>query len=340
MRNYISLLFILFLLSCRPGTPVMVGGVKVSIGLKKEAAERGFDYTGHLAKALAGEEPSMGEMLSYSLQVGPEHTGAHGQVLAGLLERVGDDVFSKKAAVLSEDAKRAVWAAMESGGAKPLQSAAPLTLEALLPAKDIRPYRGLYFFDPQESIFRDCGEPGSRYWVVDETGNMVGEYRRLLRSPYPGQPVVAEVSGYVTPYFGDKKLPAKCTGFLIVTETGKFEVKNFRNTCIPYDYWALGTEPFWQAQISAGEGLIEYRGMDDERWKVFPFLSPVEEDTARVFAAINQETGDNIRISLKETPCSDGMSDRSYRFAVQLTVNGKNLSGCGIAYEDRALGEE
>ena len=186
------------------------------------------------------------------------------------------------------------------------------------------------------NTFRDCAEPDARYVAIDETGDIERNYRRLLRFPYPGQPIFAEVKGYKSTYFGDAKLPAKFSGFLIVTEILDLEVKNFRNTCIPYDYWALGAEPFWQAQISASEGIIEFKGMDDERTKVFTYVLPMKDDSARVYAAINQETGDNIRIAVKAEDCSDGMSDIRYHFKVELTVNGENFSGCGFSFGEAA----
>jgi uncharacterized membrane protein len=283
---------------------------------------------------LAGEEPAIEQLLKFSSQVDSANAVAHGQVLSSLMNRVGDDLFSKITAGLTEESKRTVWAAIEAGGAQPMKTAAPLTLQTLIPAKNIQEYRGLYVFTQRQSNFRDCAEPDARYIAIDETGGAERNYRRLLRFPYPGQPIFAEVKGYKTAYYGNEKLPAKFAGFFVVTEILELEVKNYRNTCIPFEFWALGNEPFWQVQISAGENVIEFKGMDDERTKFFTYLPPVQADSSIVYAVLNQETGDNIRISIKEEDCSDGMSDIRYRFKVEMTMNGQNFSGCGISFED------
>ena len=74
--------------------------------------------------------------------------------------------------------------------------------------------------------------------------------------------------------------------------------------------------------------------MDEERTRVFAYLPPAtEEDSSLVYSAINQETGDNILITVREESCSDGMSDIVYRFKVGLTMNGKEFLGCGIKFD-------
>lgn len=335
--NYI---FCLFLLSCNTESSVTVGGVKVTSSLRKAADEHQFDYTGHLAKALSGDEFSTEKLLIFSNQLDSANAESHGRVLAALMAKLGDQHFSKITDKLASESKRTVWATIEAGGTPPLKAAAPLTLATLLPPRQIQEYRGLYVFDPKMNTFQDCSEPALKYIAIDETEAIERNYRRLLRFPYPGQPIFAEVKGYKSDFYGNKKLPAKFAGFFVVTEILELETKNYRNTCIPYEYWALGTEPFWEAQISASEGIIEFRGMDDERTKVFAYFQPVMDDSAMVYTAINQDTGDNIRIAVKEESCSDGMSDIRYDFKVELTMNGNSFSGCGISFSQAQEKEE
>lgn len=327
------LYWVLTLVACNMNTPVKVDGVEVASALRRAADDLGFDYTGHLAKALQGDKAALEKLLQFnpasdSLQL------AHGAVLLSILKRRGDAEFAGVVATQSPETKTAIWAAMEGGTTQTLNAEAPATRNALMPPASVDEYRGLYVFDEKTSIFRDCANPEKRFIVVDETGGtMEKNYRRLLRYPYPGQPVFAEIKGYTAGYYGDLSLPANFAGFFVVKEILDIEPKNYRNTCIQYDYWALGTEPFWYAQISKGEGIIEYRGMEDERTKVFAYLPPsLEEDSSLVYAAINQETGDNVRITVKEEPCSDGMSEIQYLFSVDLTMNGTTLKGCGIKF--------
>jgi len=135
-------------------------------------------------------------------------------------------------------------------------------------------------------------------------------------------------------------LPDNFTAFFILTEIMNLEVKNFRNTCIPYDLWALGNEPFWQAQISANEGVIEFQELGLEGSRVFPYVPAIEEDTATIFSSVNHDTGDNIRIVVYPEKCGDTMSDSVYQYKVALSMNGKSFTGCGRTFPVLAQDEE
>ena len=51
--------------------------------------------------------------------------------------------------------------------------------------------------------------------------------------------------------------PEKYYKILVIKEVIAVEGKNFRNTCIPYDFWCLGNEPNWSLQISKEENIFE-----------------------------------------------------------------------------------
>jgi len=324
-----------WLAACTPGGPVEVNGIRVDSSLRTLAKGLGFDYTGHLDKALKGNDAALNELLRFDAGPDSAAIAGHGLVLKTLLRKLGDELFSQKITAQTTDVKQRLWAALETANASSMNNEAPLTLKALMPEVAIEEHSGLYVFAAQNSTYLDCNEPGTRYLVIDETGgNLEKNYRRLLKFPYPNQPVFAEVKGYKTPYFANRQLPNKLAGFFVVTEILDIEAKNYRNTCIPYEFWALGTEPFWQAQVSAAEGIIEYRGMDDDRTKFFAYQLPVEEEGGvKIYTGVNQDSGDNIRIVVDSTTCSDGMSDVTYKLGIKLTVNGKELNGCGILFE-------
>jgi uncharacterized membrane protein len=325
---------ITLLTACTPGGPVEVDGIRVAAGLRAAAKNLGFDYTGNLDKSLKGDDAALGELLNFDAGQDSAVMVEHGRVMKSLLERLGDELFSQKINKLTPAAKQRLWAGLEMAGATALKNESPETLMAMMPSVTIAEHRGLYVFDAEKSTYRDCAEPSARYQVVDETGgNLEKNYRRLLKYPYPNQPIFAEVKGYQTPYYSKLSMESGMAGFFVVTEIIELEAKNFRNTCIPYEFWAVGTEPFWQAQVSEAEGVIEYRGMDDDRTKLFAYQPPIQEDSLRIYTGINQESGDNIRIVLEKKPCSDGMSDNNYRMKVSLTMNGRELTGCGIPYE-------
>ena len=85
-------------------------------------------------------------------------------------------------------------------------------------------------------------------------------------------------------------------------------------------YHAVGTEPFWNLLI-------------DEHDITFaqPDAQPVKERTPKVIIGIAGEIYQTPRINVNivHARCSDGMSDRTYPYKVQVTVDGRRFNGCG-----------
>ncbi|TAK47771.1 MAG: hypothetical protein EPO28_01685 [Saprospiraceae bacterium] len=312
-----------------------MSGILVPVELLKAASHNAFDYTGKVAKAVHKDEQAFQELLLFSNNVDSLTGKQHGQVLLSLLEKVGDVYFARVLANLDEDGQHATWKALDEGlpaGPDTLNKLAPLTWKTLLPQHPPAPFSGLYIFNEKTSTYLDCAAPGERYLAIDETGAINRNFKRMLRYPYPGQAIYAEVKGFKTDFFGAMTLPDNYTAFIILTEIVNLEVKNFRNTCIPYDLWALGNEPFWQAEISANEGVIEFQELGFDGSRFFPFVPSTMEDSTTIYASINHDTGDNIRISVFSEKCGDTMSDSVYQYKVALTMNGKRFTGCGRTF--------
>ena len=88
----------------------------------------------------------------------------------------------------------------------------------------------------------------------------------------------------------------------------------------PPPYHALGTEPFWNLLIDPHHLTF-----------VQPDAQPITQPTPRVIIGIAGEIYQTPRIHVNTVhmKCSDGMSDRSYPDRVQVTVDGRQFSGCG-----------
>ncbi|HVU29746.1 MAG TPA: hypothetical protein VHE36_05030 [Sphingomicrobium sp.] len=85
-------------------------------------------------------------------------------------------------------------------------------------------------------------------------------------------------------------------------------------------YHALGTEPFWNLLID--EHDITF---------VEPEKPPIKQRTPAVihgFAGEIYQTP-RINVNIVHAQCSDGMSDRTYPDKVQVTIDGRQFSGCG-----------
>lgn len=86
----------------------------------------------------------------------------------------------------------------------------------------------------------------------------------------------------------------------------------------------LGTEPFWSVRIRA-DGL-EYDGVDRPlRRAANP--GPQVQGTTAVWATATDD-GQALVVTLAATPCSDGMSDRTYPLTARVEVGTESLNGC------------
>lgn len=85
-------------------------------------------------------------------------------------------------------------------------------------------------------------------------------------------------------------------------------------------YHAVGTEPFWNLTI-------------DERTAAFTLAGarPITQPRPAVIVGIAGEIyrTPRIDVNIVHARCSDGMSDRTYPDKVQVTVDGRQFSGCG-----------
>ena len=87
---------------------------------------------------------------------------------------------------------------------------------------------------------------------------------------------------------------------------------------------ALGTEPFWAVTID-GNGLV-YSGVDRPEERA-PNAGPQMAGTTATWSG-QTDQGRGIRVTLIETQCSDGMSDRTYPLTAVVKVGEETLTGC------------
>ncbi|MBU1323915.1 MAG: hypothetical protein KJ676_01595 [Alphaproteobacteria bacterium] len=90
---------------------------------------------------------------------------------------------------------------------------------------------------------------------------------------------------------------------------------------------ALGTEPFWAVDI--GPDGIAYEGVDIPR-EVAPRGDVELMGTLAVFTGAT-DTGRTITVTLIDTDCSDGMSDRLYPLTARVEIGDKTLQGCAAS---------
>jgi len=90
----------------------------------------------------------------------------------------------------------------------------------------------------------------------------------------------------------------------------------------PNVYRALGTEPFWSLTLDGREMVFTEANAPGQR-----IVQPQPEVIIGFAGEIYQAP--RIGLNIVHTPCSDGMSDRTYPDKVQLRVDQRSFEGCG-----------
>ena len=87
-------------------------------------------------------------------------------------------------------------------------------------------------------------------------------------------------------------------------------------------YVAMGTEPFWRLTMNSAEIVFTEANAPGVQ---------VAQPTPRPIIAVAGEVYQTPRIGLNivHSPCSDGMSDRTYPDKVQVRVDNRSFEGCG-----------
>ena len=89
-------------------------------------------------------------------------------------------------------------------------------------------------------------------------------------------------------------------------------------------YRAVGTEPFWSVTLDGREMVFTEANASGQR------IAVPQPKVIIGFAGEIYQT-ERMGVNIVHTPCSDGMSDRTYPDKVQLRVDGRSFEGCGGA---------
>jgi uncharacterized membrane protein len=90
-------------------------------------------------------------------------------------------------------------------------------------------------------------------------------------------------------------------------------------------YRLLGTEPFWSVEMTR-DGLVYTRlGADSIRFPFGELRRRPRNDEMRTSVG-----GHEIMARVSRGRCSDGMSDRVYRFTARVVIDGEQLDGCAF----------
>jgi len=96
------------------------------------------------------------------------------------------------------------------------------------------------------------------------------------------------------------------------------------------DFRAIGNEPNWDLEITAGDEVIFNNDYGNEP---ISFLTPepitVQETRTTTYEAIKNNKKITLILKAKETACTDSVSGQSYETTVTVHFDGEIFNGCG-----------
>jgi uncharacterized membrane protein len=94
-------------------------------------------------------------------------------------------------------------------------------------------------------------------------------------------------------------------------------------SAFPRSLSGVGTEPFWNIEIV--DQTVLYSSADAPAPRRARLT---RRDTTGVLEMSGRLDGERLRLTVRRRSCSDGMSDRSYPFTLEVTLGGRDLHGC------------
>ena len=95
------------------------------------------------------------------------------------------------------------------------------------------------------------------------------------------------------------------------------------------DVSVTGTEPFWGIRFT--DGSVSYSGVDRPE-QIAPRTAPVIQGAMATWT-LTTDAGNEVIVTLSETECSDGMSDRTYPLSATVVIGEETLIGCAASTE-------
>jgi uncharacterized membrane protein len=91
----------------------------------------------------------------------------------------------------------------------------------------------------------------------------------------------------------------------------------------PAKFTGLGTEPFWSIAVD-GTSLVSSSLNDPAERRAT--VTRVERGGVLLLAG--SLDGKPLAVTVRQQPCSDGMSDRRYPYALEVKIGEQTLTGC------------
>jgi uncharacterized membrane protein len=207
----------------------------------------------------------------------------------------------------------------------------------------IRPnviYTGMYMQGTEGRAFFDCSS-NNLYAVKDETQALDTLYTKQfqVRNAYNNEPVFAIVQGEINEIPANNGVSANTKGILLVKKVDSLTHSNPRNCCMPYEYMAHGTEPFWSLEVYPEGKSIVFSVVGDSVATIS--TTPAVQILGDTKTYTTQTSnGKPLTITIKKGESNDGMSDFLYPYTVDILLGNEKFSGVGMRKGDKIGGME
>jgi len=181
-------------------------------------------------------------------------------------------------------------------------------------------FRGSLKMGLTAGLLSDCST-GKQY-VITQKASLDSLYRQACGPIiYPEKTVYAVLRGQLN------------TDTLSTSDVDAIEAKNAWNTCVPFEFWCSGTEPFWELEISQAEGGLFLEDMAQQQGAKYTWAAPVVEgDTWTYAAPAISSTQPALRVVVKKEQANNGMSEVVYNYSAELIVGAEKRKGVAVRW--------
>lgn len=197
------------------------------------------------------------------------------------------------------------------------------------PLPPVGTFTGLIRYDKGICNFTDCTTK-ALYLICDSTMSIPGYYKKACQpAECPDESVFAIVKARL--FKGAD--PHSDPGILAIIGIDSMAGQNWSNTCVPYEFWCTGTEPFWSLHISKAEQGLFFKNMGDETGKTFDWSPPVQSGNTLTYTVKNRiDSRETMTVTITKEACNDGMSDLNFNYSATLKSGKEGWKGCGVKW--------
>ena len=190
-------------------------------------------------------------------------------------------------------------------------------------SSSIGPVRGVVTTSGAVTTFRECGAPTDGAMTLDDPrGELAKAFASLEAKPADG--IYVEVDG----------APAADGKTLVWTRLLRARALREGIACdapvFEGEFVANGNEPFWAIEIR--ENDIVYRSPELPKGRTYPYAFTRTATGSVVYATkTDGPVVSTLEIAFEPARCVDSMSGELRSFKAHVTLDGLELSGCGLA---------